>query len=112
MAHSQGLQAGLAGGLWVAWPCGLLQSALVVAGLANTPGTGAAVMAAFGLTSGAGLQLANVASSRWLQRRTGFPDARSLNRLVVRLAGACLALGSLWALGHDALRPILAYCFG
>jgi hypothetical protein len=35
-----------------------------------------------------------------------------LNRLVVRLAGAFLALGSLWALGHDLWGQVWAYCFG
>ena len=40
------VRAAAAGGLWVAWPCGLLQSALLVAALANSAWAGAAVMAA------------------------------------------------------------------
>ena len=51
-ARSAGL--GLA---WVAWPCGLLQSALRVAALANTPASGALVMAGFAGASAAGLLL-------------------------------------------------------
>jgi uncharacterized protein len=38
--------AAAAGSAWVAWPCGLLQSALVLAALANTPQAGGAAMAA------------------------------------------------------------------
>jgi sulfite exporter TauE/SafE len=49
-ARSAGL--GLA---WVAWPCGLLQSALLVASLANTAWSGAAVMAGFAGASAAGV---------------------------------------------------------
>ena len=43
-------EAALAGGLWFAWPCGLLQSALLVAALANGPAAGAA-MAGFTASS-------------------------------------------------------------
>jgi sulfite exporter TauE/SafE len=110
--RSRDLQAGLAGGMWVAWPCGLLQSALVVAGLANTPVAGAAVMAAFALASSLGLQLAPALWSWWSSRGAGRSHAQRLNRLVVRLAGAFLALGSLWALGHDLWGQVWAYCFG
>ena len=42
-------RAGVAGGLWFAWPCGLLQSALLVAALTNGAAGGAAAMAAFAL---------------------------------------------------------------
>jgi sulfite exporter TauE/SafE len=98
--------------VWVAWPCGLLQSALVVAGLANTPVAGAAVMAAFALASSLGLQLAPALLSWWSSRGAGRSHAQKLNRLVVRLAGAFLALGSLWALGHDLWGQVWAYCFG
>jgi sulfite exporter TauE/SafE len=38
--------AGIAGLAWLAWPCGLLQSALTVAALAEGPWQGAGVMAA------------------------------------------------------------------
>ncbi|ALV07755.1 sulfite exporter TauE/SafE family protein [Roseateles depolymerans] len=54
----------LAGLAWVAWPCGLLQSALLVAALATGPVTGALVMAAFALGSSPGLW-----AGPWLLRR-------------------------------------------
>ncbi len=110
--RSRDLRVGLAGGGWVAWPCGLLQSALVVAGLANTPVAGAAVMAAFALASALGLQLAPVLWSRWLSGGAIRSQAQTLNRPMIRLAGAFLALGALWALGHDVWGQVWAYCFG
>ena len=105
--------AGLGGGAWVVWPCGLLQSAVVVAGLANSPWSGAAVMAAFAVPSALGLQ-ALPAIWRWWAGRTGAGAMSSagLNRLAVRLAGALLAAGSMWALGHDLFKQVWAYCFG
>lgn len=105
--------AGMAGGAWVVWPCGLLQSAVVVAGLANSPLAGAAVMAAFAVPSALGLQ-ALPALWRWwagLGGEKAMASAR-LNRLAVRLAGALLAVGSIWALGHDLLKRAWVYCFG
>lgn len=97
------LSATAAGAAWVAWPCGLLQSALVVAALANTPQAGAAAMAAFALASAAGLQLAP-----WLLARLG---ARGIAASwAVRLAGAALVGGAGWALGHDLWGRIAAYC--
>ncbi|MEI8266202.1 MAG: sulfite exporter TauE/SafE family protein [Betaproteobacteria bacterium] len=110
--RSRDIQAGFAGVMWVAWPCGLLQSALVVAGLANTPVAGAAVMVAFALASAMGLQVAPAFWFRWLSGAAGRSQAQTVNRLMVRLAGAFLALGSLWALGHDVWGQVWAYCFG
>lgn len=104
------VQAGAAGGMWVAWPCGLLQSALVVAGLASTPAGGAAVMAAFALSSSMGLQVAPTLWRWWQARSAG--RATELQRGVVRLSGGMLALGSAWALGHGAWSQIRAYCLG
>jgi sulfite exporter TauE/SafE len=96
--------AAAAGSVWVAWPCGLLQSALVVAALSNTPQAGAAAMAAFALASAGGLQAAPYLAGR-------------LDRLgaqvavwAVRLAGLALAIGSGWALGHDMWARVAAYC--
>src|SRR5262249_53330311 len=51
-------RAGLAGLAWVAWPCAALQGALVVAAMASTPLQGFLAMAAFALSSSAGLWLA------------------------------------------------------
>ncbi|MEI6026168.1 MAG: sulfite exporter TauE/SafE family protein [Betaproteobacteria bacterium] len=110
-SRSRDLRAGAAGSLWVAWPCGLLQSALVVAGLANTPAAGAAVMAAFAIASAFGLQLAPAVWAWWISRDAARPRAAGLNRLVARLTGALLALGSLWAMGHEVWGQVWAYCF-
>jgi sulfite exporter TauE/SafE len=112
VSRSRDLQAGAAGGLWVAWPCGLLQSALVVAGLANTPVAGAVVMFAFATSSALGLHLAPALWSWWSARGSRRPHAVRWEQLVVRLTGALLALGSLWALGQDVWGRVWAYCFG
>ncbi|MCU0773463.1 MAG: sulfite exporter TauE/SafE family protein [Ideonella sp.] len=90
--------------LWGAWPCGLLQSALVVAALASTPLDGAAVMAAFALGSSLGL-VAGPALWRGLSSRSG---GWATPQAVTRLAGALLAAASAWALWHlvaGALDP-------
>jgi sulfite exporter TauE/SafE len=106
------LAAASAGSLWVIWPCGLLQSALVVSGLANSALAGAGVMAAFALASSLGL-LWLPQLLRWWARRQGKAASRArLERAMVRLAGGLLALGSVWALGQDVWGKVWAYCFG
>jgi len=87
-------RAGLLGLAWVAWPCGLLQSALVVAGLAASPPEGAGVMAAFAVGSGVSLWLG---PALWL-RLSGHAQAQSW---AIRLAGVMLLAASGWALWHD-----------
>jgi sulfite exporter TauE/SafE len=99
------LRATAFGSVWVAVPCGLLQSALLVAALANGAAGGALVMAAFALASSLGLLLAGAA---W-QRAVASPDAL---RWAVRLAGVMMAAASAWALGHGLWRQIAVYCFG
>lgn len=101
-------RAAAAGGLWVAWPCGLLQSALVVASLANSPWGGAAAMAGFATTSAVGLGLAPWAFARL---SAGGASALQVNAWAVRLAGAALAAASVWAMGHDLIQRAVAYCF-
>jgi sulfite exporter TauE/SafE len=101
-------RAGAAGLLWVAWPCGLLQSALVVAALTDTAWSGAAAMAGFALASAAGLTLAPWAFSRLAGG--GSAGALQVSAWAVRLAGAMLAAASAWALGHDLFRRVVAYC--
>lgn len=105
--------AGL-GALWVAWPCGLLQSALLIAALADTPWEGAAAMAAFALASSLGL-LAGPAL--WLRLSRGGGAAASgaganVSAWAARIAGASLAAASAWALGHGLWHKALAWCFG
>lgn len=89
-------RAGLAGSCWGAMPCGLLQSALLVAALASGPLPGAAVMAAFAMTSALGLWLGPQLWSR-LRRHDGDTRAAAWS---VRLAGILLAVSSLFALWH------------
>lgn len=98
-------EAAVAGGLWFAWPCGLLQSALVVAALANGPAGGAAAMAAFAVASGAGL-----VAGPWLFTRLGGSAAAGGSRWAVRAAGLMLAGASGWALGHGLWETVAAYC--
>lgn len=104
-------RAGLAGLAWVAWPCGLLQSALLVAALASGPVQGGAVMAGFALSSGAGLAL-----GPWLLSRLGAKSGDGGDggagglRLSVRLGGLGLAAASGWALSHGLWAQIVAAC--
>lgn len=98
-------EATVAGGLWFAWPCGLLQSVLVIAALANGPAGGAAAMAAFGVASGLGL-----VAGPWLWMRLGGTAAAGRSTWAVRAAGALLAATSGWAIGHGLWETVVAYC--
>jgi sulfite exporter TauE/SafE len=95
----------------VAWPCGLLQSALVVAALADSAWSGAATMGVFAMATAPSLGLAP-----WLWGRLAGSGggARVLsarvNGLAVRAAGGLLAAASVWALGHDLIRQAVAFC--
>jgi hypothetical protein len=100
------LPAAAAGAAWVALPCGLLQSALVVAALANTAAGGAAVMAAFAIASAPALQLAPWV---WKKLASGEAGARRL-QWAVRAAGLALAIASIFAVGHDAVSRFAAWC--
>lgn len=89
------MRAAAAGGLWAAWPCGLLQSALVVAALGSGAWNGALIMALFALGSALGLWLA---PTLWLRLAGAGGHALSVRHAAVRLAGLALALASAWAL--------------
>ena len=89
-------RAGLLGLCWAGMPCGLLQSALVVAALASGPLQGAGVMAGFAVASSISLWLA---PRLWL--RFGARGGRTGESLLpVRLAGGLLAGASFFALAH------------
>lgn len=92
------LRAGATGAAWIAWPCGLLQSALVAAGLASSAAGGALVMGVFAGVSSVGLWSAH--------RIFGRSDAT----WAVRAAGALLAAAACWALGHGLWARLAAYC--
>ena len=98
-------RAAAVGGAWVAMPCGLLHSALLVAALASSAAGGASVMAGFALASSLGLLTAGAA---W-QRVVASPQALGW---AVRVAGLMLAAASAWALGHGLWQRVLEYCFG
>lgn len=105
------LRASAVGGLWFAWPCGLLQSALLVAALSNGALGGAAVMAAFGLGSALALGIGPALWLRWRGAQSVSAVQGRVLKLLVRLSGAMLAGAALWALGHDVWKPLIDYCF-
>jgi hypothetical protein len=102
------VKAGIAGGLWVAWPCGLLQSALLLAAMANGPAGGALVMGGFAAVTAAGLI---VGPGLWAWFGGGAMTARTA-AWAIRLSGAMLAAASGWALTHGLWARVAAYCFG
>lgn len=102
-----GWRAGLAGLAWVAWPCGVLQSALLLAALAGSAAGGATLMGIFALASAPGLLLAPWAWS-WLRQR-GLDDARA-TRLALRVAGLAMAGAAGWAMTHGLWQQVWAAC--
>ncbi len=107
-ASAPARQAGavLAGSLWLALPCGLLQSALLLSALANTPLSGAMAMGAFAATSSIGLWLAPALWARGSQRL----NSPLWRQRLLRATGAALASASLWALGHGMWQRVVAFC--
>ena len=99
-------RAAAAGALWVAWPCGLLQSALLVAALTSSAAAGAGAMFGFAVASAPGLVLGPWAWKKLLGRG----DAALRERWATRAAGALLAAASGWALGHGLWLQVAAYC--
>jgi len=86
---------------WIAMPCAVLYGALAVAALAAGPWEGAGVMAAFSLGSAPGL-----AGVPFLWARL----SRMPQTAALRIAGAMLAAGSLWALWHGLEGASGAWC--
>ena len=101
------LRTGLAGLAWVAWPCGALQAALLLAALASSAASGALVMAAFAAASTPGLLAAPWA---WMRLRRARAGATSSAALEWRIPGLGLVLASGWALTHGLWERIAAYC--
>jgi len=93
------------GALWVLMPCGLLYSALMLAGLASGPVQGAAVMAMFASGSGVSLVLA---PWLWQRLRSGANAVR--REWGSRIAGALLAAVALQALWIDLSHQIDIWC--
>jgi sulfite exporter TauE/SafE len=104
------VRAGTAGALWVGWPCGLLQSALVVAALANTATAGAMVMLGFALVTGAGLAVGPWLWTRVMGAAPGGASGAVGAAWATRMAGVVLAAASSWALGHGLWQQVAAFC--
>jgi sulfite exporter TauE/SafE len=94
-----------AGALWVAMPCGLLYSALMLAALGNGVLQGAALMALFAAGSALSLLLAP-----WLWRRLGSGAGVLPQKWGNRLAGALLAGVALQALAMNLRQQIEIWC--
>jgi hypothetical protein len=93
---------------WVAWPCGTLHGALVLASLSGGAVAGAAVMGAFALAS---MPALTVLPALWARWRKGRPASAALRpETGLRIAGICLAAGSAWAVGHGAWEAVAAWC--
>lgn len=101
------VQAAAVGSAWVAWPCGLLQSALVVAALASSAASGALVMGAFAAVSSLGLVAGPALVLRWMGQHG---SVAADTRWAVRVAGALLVAASAWALGHGLWLRVVAWC--
>jgi hypothetical protein len=99
------VRSGAVGLSWFVLPCGLLQSALVMAALADGPVGGAAAMAAFALTSSSGLALLPLVLRRWFRG-----EAAGSPRWAIRLAGLGLVATSGWALGHGLWQRVAELC--
>ena len=92
-------RAALVGAGWAVLPCGLLQSALIVASFASGSVGGAGVMGAFALASGAGLALMPWGWQRW-----------GRGTAAMRVAGVILVGTSGYALAHGLRMAIDGLC--
>lgn len=93
------------GALWVAMPCGLLYSALLLASLGNGPLQGGLAMMSFAVGSGLSLVLAP-----WLWQRLRWGGTGRLQAWGARLAGVLLAAVALQALWSDLGHRIADWC--
>ena len=103
-------RAGGAGLAWVAWPCGALQGALLLAALASDAAGGALAMAGFALGSLPALGAAPWLWHRWRAMTGRRLDGRAIGALGYRVAGASLVLASAWALVHAVRDQVGALC--
>lgn len=100
------LRAVTAGSLWVGWPCGLLQSALLVAAMTDGPWAGAAAMAGFAVASAPGLLF-----GPWVWRRLlSGGNAAVRERWLMRAAGLLIVVASGWALSQSLWQRTGAHC--
>lgn len=93
----------LLGSVWALLPCGLLYSALLVAGLSANIVDGAGVMALFAL----GTSLSMLAGPwLWLRLR----GSQGIGSWGVRLAGTTLAASAAWALWMGLVHDTAPWC--
>ena len=92
------------GMLWTFLPCGLLYSALLVAGMTSQPLEGAAVMALFALGTAV-----SMTAGPWLWLRLKGSGAVA-GGWGVRLAGLALAASSFWALWMGLVHNTAPWC--
>lgn len=104
------MRAGMAGLAWVAWPCGALQAALLLAALANSAQGGALVMAGFAIASAPALAVAPWVWARWQALRGSAVPTTQVATMGFRVAGVALILGSGWALTHGLWERFAAWC--
>jgi len=102
-----GTRAGMfgAGALWTLMPCGLLYSALLLAGLSAGPLQGALAMALFALGSSLWL-----AAAPWVVVRLQGAGNRIRQDWGTRLSGLLLVIASTWALSADLVHRVAAWC--
>jgi sulfite exporter TauE/SafE len=99
------------GVLWPLLPCGLLQSALLLASMASGPLEGAVLMLVFGSVSMLGLLASMTMWFNWWPQawRLKFQGDRSA--LALRLTGAMLSVSAGWTLLHGlGLTTQAAWC--
>jgi sulfite exporter TauE/SafE len=90
---------------WVAMPCGLLYSALMLASLANGPLQGAFIMVLFAAGSGASLLVAP-----WLWHRFAIGLGAWRQQWGTRFAGVALLVISVQAVWIDLAHQIDVWC--
>lgn len=91
---------------WSLLPCGLLQSAWVMAGLGSGAAAGGLVMLTFAVATSAGLMAGPWMLARLERARGGRDWPAVLNRL----SGLMLCMASGWALGHGLWTHVRDYC--
>jgi uncharacterized protein len=100
-------RAGCVGLAWVAWPCGVLQGALLLAAMANDGAGGAFVMAAFALGS---MPALGAAPWMWRRLRQAVGPRIDMAAIGYRVAGLTLAATSTWAMAHGLRAQLAAFC--
>lgn len=97
------LQSAAVGVLWPLIPCGLLQSALLMASMASGPAEGALLMVVFGATSMLGVLAGAFSWGSWLLRPSAAVAGGKGDFSItwpVRLTGAVLVISAGWTLLH------------